>query len=178
MPRKSAAALSLAAPRGRGLSSRRPVSPSRRAGGVRDAVRSVKPGHFALEDVPLLVAYASATVQERAISGELETAETETGKDKLRPPMGALREVSCGWRERSASGPWRGRRRRHRRRLQTTVEASGAPPWEYEPDESSIDAGRAQYPLVRGSPPLAGRTLRRPAARHGRVHAGRFPGDL
>jgi hypothetical protein len=70
-------------PRGRRLAPPRGLSTAERAA-FAGTVRSVKPGHFALEDVPLLVAYASATVQERAISRELETIETETGKDKLR----------------------------------------------------------------------------------------------
>ena len=52
-------------------------------------VRSVKPGHFAREDLPLLTAYAAAQVQERSIADELAKAETATAKDKLWMAHGA-----------------------------------------------------------------------------------------
>jgi hypothetical protein len=135
MPRKSAAALSLVASRGRELEPPPGLSAAERVA-FANAVRSVKSGHFALEDVPLLVAYASATVQERAISGELETAETDTAKAGLRAAHGRVagslvrlaRALRLGAMARSPAPS------RHRR-LQGTVEASGAPPWEYEPEE-------------------------------------------
>ena len=134
MPRKSAAALSLVGPRSRELEPPPGLLPAERIAFV-IAVRSVKPGHFALEDVPLLVAYASATVQERAISRELGEAETEMAKAGLRAAHGRVagslvrlaRALRLGAMARAPAPS------RHRR-LQGTVEASAAPPWEYEPD--------------------------------------------
>jgi hypothetical protein len=134
MPRKSAAALSLVGPRSGELEPPPGLLPAERIAFV-VAVRSVKPGHFALEDVPLLVAYASATVQERAISRELGEAETEMAKAGLRAAHGRVagslvrlaRALRLGAMARAPAPS------RHRR-LQGTVEASAAPPWEYEPD--------------------------------------------
>jgi hypothetical protein len=81
MPRKSAAAIALLEPRGQRLEPPSGLSEAEQAAFVA-AVWSVKPGHFAAEDVPLLVAYAAATVQERAIARELEAAEDEKAKDR------------------------------------------------------------------------------------------------
>ena len=83
MPRKSAAATATLDPRGHRLEPPSGLSEAERAAFVA-AVRSVKPGHFAAEDVPLLVAYAAATVQERAIARELEAAEDEDEEEKAK----------------------------------------------------------------------------------------------
>ena len=69
MPRKSAAATATLDPRGHRLEPPPGLSEAERAAFVA-AVRSVKPGHFADEDTPLLTAYAAAIVQERSIAGE------------------------------------------------------------------------------------------------------------
>jgi hypothetical protein len=136
MPRKSAAALSLAGPRRGELEPPPGLLPAERLAFV-VAVRSVKPGHFALEDVPFLVAYASAQVQERAISLELAEAETETAKAGLRAAHGRVagslvrlgRALRLGAMARSPAPT------RNRRLQGTTIETSAAPPWEFEPDE-------------------------------------------
>jgi hypothetical protein len=132
MPRKSAAALSLVEPRGRRLQPPRGLSPAERAAFVA-TVRSVKPGHFAAEDTPLLTAYASATVQERAISGELETAATETAKDKLRLAHGRVSGSLVRLATTLRLGAMARNPARHRRSA-ATVEPDGVLPWEYEPD--------------------------------------------
>jgi hypothetical protein len=133
MPRKSAASIIALDPRGRRLAPPRGLSTAEREA-FTSTVRSVKPGHFALEDVPLLVAYASATVQERAISRELETIETETGKDKLRLAHGRV----SGSLVRLATALRLGAMARNpsrNRRASSTVEAEGELPWEYEPGD-------------------------------------------
>lgn len=167
MPRKSAAALSLVGPRSGELEPPPGLLPAERIAFV-VAVRSVKPGHFALEDVPLLVAYASATVQERAISGELAEAETETAKAGLRAPMGGLPEASCGWRGPYALGQWR---ERLRQVVTVACRARSRPaPLRHgstSPTGSRIDARRAQYRMVRGPSPPARGAVRRPSASHG-----------
>lgn len=129
MPRKSAAAIALLEPRGHRLEPPPDLSEAERAAFVA-AVRSVKPGHFAAEDVPLLVAYAAATVQERAIARELEAAEDEKAKDRLWLAHGRVagsltrlaRALRLGAMARAPS---------RNRRLPGTVEPSGPPPWEY-----------------------------------------------
>ena len=90
-------------------------------------VRSVKPGHFAREDLPLLTAYAAAQVQERSIADELAKAETATAKDKLWMAhgrvSGSLTKLARALRLGAmARDPTRSRRR------PGTVEASGASP--------------------------------------------------
>jgi hypothetical protein len=85
-----------------------------------------------------LVAYASATVQERAISGELDAAETETAKAGLRAAHGRVagslvrlaRALRLGAMARTPPPT------RQRRLQASTIETSAAPPWEYEPDET------------------------------------------
>jgi hypothetical protein len=132
MPRKSAASLSLVDPRGHWLEPPPGLTAAERV--AFDAtVRSVKPGHFAAEDMPLLVAYASATVQERVISHALEKAEAEslptlwTAHGRV---AGSLTRLARALRLGAmARNPSRNRRR------PGTVEADGPLPWEYEPDE-------------------------------------------
>ena len=83
MPRKSAAATATLDPRGHRLEPPPGLSEAERAAFVA-AVKSVKPGHFADEDEPLLVAYAAAIVQERAIARDLEAAEAEAKRTRRR----------------------------------------------------------------------------------------------
>jgi hypothetical protein len=133
MPRKSAASIGLLDPRGHWLEPPPGLSAAERVA-FGAAVRSVKPGHFAAEDVPLLTAYAAAIVQERAIAHELEAAEAATAKDRLWMAHGRV-AVSLTRLARAlrlgamARDPTRSRRR------PGTVEASGTPPWEYLPGE-------------------------------------------
>ncbi|MFZ0599809.1 MAG: hypothetical protein WAN05_00170, partial [Roseiarcus sp.] len=55
---------------------------------------SVRPNHFAQEDMPLLVAYAAAIAQERAIARDLEAVQdgedAEKTKDRLRNAHGRV----------------------------------------------------------------------------------------
>jgi hypothetical protein len=130
MPRKSPAAITLLEPRGQRLEPPLGLSEAERAAFVA-AVRSVKPGHFAAEDVPLLTAYAAAIVQERAIAHELEAAEE---KDRLWTAhgrvAGSLTRLARALRLGAmARDPTRSRRR------PGTVEPSGDMPWEYLPGE-------------------------------------------
>ena len=135
MPRKSAAALSLVGPRSGELQPPADLLPAERIAFV-VTVRSVKPGHFAAEDIPLLVAYASATVQERAISRELAEAETETGKKELRAVHGRVagslvrlaRALRLGAMARTPTPT------RQRRLQASAIDTSAAPPWEYAPE--------------------------------------------
>jgi hypothetical protein len=134
MPRKSAVAIATLEPRGHRLEPPPGLSDAERAAFVA-TVRSVKPGHFAAEDVPLLVAYAAAAVQERVIAHELEAAEDEKAKDRLWLAHGRVagsltrlaRALRLGAMARAPS---------RNRRLPGTVEASGPPPWEYRPGEA------------------------------------------
>jgi hypothetical protein len=130
MPRKSAAALSLVDPRGHWLEPPPGLSAAERVA-FGATVRSVKPGHFAREDLPLLTAYAAAQVQERSIADELAKAETATAKDKLWMAhgrvSGSLTKLARALRLGAmARDPTRSRRR------PGTVEASGASPWEWD----------------------------------------------
>jgi hypothetical protein len=83
MPRKSAAATATLDPRGHRLEPPPGLSEAERAAFVA-AVRSVKPGHFADEDTPLLTAYAAAIVQERSIAQDLEAAEEAEEDEKAK----------------------------------------------------------------------------------------------
>jgi hypothetical protein len=129
MPRKSAAATATLDPRGQRLEPPPGLSEAEQAAFVA-TVKSVKPGHFANEDTPLLTAYVAAIVQERAICQELEAAEEEKTKDRLRTAHGRVagtlarlaRSLRLGAMARAPS---------RNRRLPGTVEPSGAPPWEY-----------------------------------------------
>jgi hypothetical protein len=131
MPRKSAAALRLVEPRGQLLEPPPGLSAAERVA-FGATVRSVKPGHFAAEDMPLLVAYASATVQERVISHALEKAEAESLPTLWTAHgwvAGSLTRLARALRLGAmARDPSRNRRR------PGTVEPSGTPPWEYEPE--------------------------------------------
>ena len=162
MPRKSSAALKVIEPRGY-----RPAPPEGLSEAERvaftAAVCSVRPGHFAAEEVPLLVAFASATVQERAIAQELDAAETLTAKAALWAAHGR----AAGDAGRGCRGPWRlgaygagtpaaavdGLERS--RRLARAASCLGNMNPTTNRAGGSIDAGGAEYPLVRGSPPPA-----------------------
>lgn len=137
MPRKSAVAIATLEPRGRRLEPPPGLSEAERAVFVA-AVRSVKPGHFAAEDVPLLTVYCAAIVQERAIARELEAAEEEKAKDRLRTAHGRVagsltrlaRSLRLGAMARAPS---------RNRRLPGTVEPSGPLPWEYRQGEGKAN---------------------------------------
>jgi hypothetical protein len=133
MPRKSAAAAATLDPRGRRLDPPPGLSAAERKAFIA-AVMSVRPGHFAAEEVPLLVAYAAAVVQERDIIQELETAETAPAKAVLwtahRGVAGSLVRLARALR----LGPLARNPSRNTRRP-GTVEPSAPLPWEWEPDE-------------------------------------------
>jgi hypothetical protein len=143
MPRKSAAAIATLDPRGHRLEPPPGLSEAERAAFVA-AVRSVKPGHFADEDTPLLTAYAAAIAQERAIAQDLEAAEEAEedekakAKDRLRTAHGRVagsltrlaRALRLGAMARAPS---------RNRRLPGTVEPSGPPPWEYRRGEGKVN---------------------------------------
>jgi hypothetical protein len=137
MPRKSAAAIASLDPRGKRLEPPPGLSEAERAAFVA-AVQSVKPGHFAAEDVPLLTAYAAAAVQERDIAHELEAAEDEKAKAALWTAhgrvAGSLTRLARALRLGAmARDPTRSRRR------PGTVEPSGPPPWEYRHGEDKAN---------------------------------------
>jgi hypothetical protein len=96
-------------------------------------VRSVKPGHFAAEETPLLVTYARAIVRDGVIAAELKTAESATAKAAL----WAAQERVAGSLVRLARalrlGPLARNPSRNTRRP-GTVEPSGDLPWEYRPE--------------------------------------------
>ena len=98
------------------------------------AVRSVRPGHFAAEETPLLTAYASAIVQERAIAGELEAAMSGKAKDGLRLAHGRVVGSLVKLTRALRLGPMARNPSRNTRRP-GTVEPSGELPWEFEPDD-------------------------------------------
>jgi hypothetical protein len=133
MPRKSSAALAALDPRGRRLDPPASLSKAEREAFVA-VVNSVRPGHFNPDDMPLLVAYAAATVQERDIAHDLEAAEDEKAKAVLWTAHGRVagslvrlaRSLRLGAMARNPS--------RNRRGVAPLPEPSGAPPWEYEPD--------------------------------------------
>jgi hypothetical protein len=133
MPRKSAAALLVLDPRGHRLQPPRGLSKAERLAFVA-AVRSVRPSHFAAEDVTLLTAYASATVQERVISKELAAAETETLKKELRAAHGRVAGSLVRLAGALRLGAIARNPSRHRR-AESTVEPNGQKPWEWEPED-------------------------------------------
>jgi hypothetical protein len=133
MPRKSAAATATLDPRGQRLEPPPGLSAAERAAFIA-TVGGVRPGHFAAEDVPLLVVYAAAIVQERDIAHELEDAEDEKAKAPLWTAhgrvAGSLTRLARALRLGAmARNPSRSRRR------PGTVEPSGVPPWEYRPGD-------------------------------------------
>jgi hypothetical protein len=132
MPRKSAAAAALLDPRGRRLAPPPGLSAAEREAFIA-TVMSVRPGHFTAEEVPLLVAYASSIVQERAIACSLEAAVKEPVKDKLRMAHGRVSATLVRLARALRLGPMARNPSRNTRRP-GTVEPSGPPPWEYEPD--------------------------------------------
>jgi hypothetical protein len=126
MPRKSAVAIATLEPRGRRLEPPGGLSEAERAA-FAAAVRSVKPNHFADEDMPLLTAYASAIVQERAISAACgvrrrrdrgrrrqgEGSPTDRARAGCRKPD-AVRESLAPWSDGAGPEPpsptaWHGR---------------------------------------------------------------------
>lgn len=146
MPRKSAASIATLDPRGRRLEPPPGLSANERAAFIA-TVQSVKPHHFAGEDIPLLVAYSAVTVQERDIALELDAlvrpsgprsaedqVEDEKSKDRLRTAHGRAagtltrlaRALRLGAMARAPS--------RNRRLPGGTIEPSGPWPWDYEPE--------------------------------------------
>jgi hypothetical protein len=132
MPRKSAAAIATLDPRGRRLEPPPGLSAAESAAFVA-TVMSVRPGHFASEERPLLVAYAAAIVQERVIAQDLE--EVEDGKAKA--GLWAAQARVAGTLVRLARalrlGPMARNPSRNTRRP-GTVEPSGTLPWEFDPE--------------------------------------------
>lgn len=133
MPRKSAAAAAMLDPRGQRLEPPPDLSRAEREA-FKATVRSVRPNHFAQEDLPLLVAYSAAIAQERAIARELEAVQdgedAEKTKDRLRNAhgrvAGSLTRLARALRLGAiARDPTRCRRR------PGTVEPSGPLPWEF-----------------------------------------------
>jgi hypothetical protein len=133
MPRKSAAATTTLDPRGRRLEPPPGLSQAERAAFVA-TVKSVRPGHFAAEETPLLVAYAAAIVQERDIAHDLEAAEDEKAKAALWAAHARVAGTLTRLARALRLGPMARNPSRNRRRP-GTVEADGPLPWEYEPDE-------------------------------------------
>jgi hypothetical protein len=132
MPRKSAAATVMLDPRGRRLEPPLGLSTAERKAFVA-AVMSVRPGHFAAEELPLLVAYAAATVQERAIARDLEEAD-EKGRITLRTAHGRVAATLVRLSRALRLGPLARDPSRNTRRP-GTVEPSGELPWEWKPNE-------------------------------------------
>ena len=130
MPRKSAAAIATLEPRGHRLEPPPGLSEAERAAFVA-TVRSVKPGHFADEDAPLLIAYAAAIVQERAIAQELEAAEEE----KAQGPLADRPRARRGKPDEAGESP--------------TPRGDGAGP---EPQPPPAWHGRAERPAAMGIP--------------------------
>jgi hypothetical protein len=133
MPRKSAAAITVLEPRGHRLEPPSDLSASERAAFVA-TVKSVRAGHFAAEEVPLLTTYAAAIVQERAIAHELEAAEDEKAKDRLRLAHGRVAGSLTKLARALRLGPMAREPGRHRR-APSTIEPSGALPREYRPGD-------------------------------------------
>ena len=111
MPRKSAVAIATLEPRGRRLEPPPGLSEAERAAFVA-TVRSVKPGHFAAEDVPLLTAYCC---RHRARARHRPGARGGRGEEEGEgPPLDRARarcgKPDAGWREPYAWGRWRGPR--------------------------------------------------------------------
>ena len=136
MPRKSSAAAATLDPRGQRLEPPPGLSTAQRAAFIA-TVKSVRPNHFAAEDMPILVAYAAAQVEERDIVRDLEAAkaaEDNQAKAVLRTAQGrnagSLTRLARALRLGAmARDPTRSRRR------PSTVEPSAPLPWEYEPDD-------------------------------------------
>jgi hypothetical protein len=139
MPRKSAAATATLDPRGRRLEPPLSLSKAEREAFV-DVVKSVRPGHFNLDDMPLLITYAAAAVQERTISRKLEAASSSPDPDdKAEAVLWAAHARVAGSLTRLARalrlGAMARNPSRHRRGVAPLPELSGALPWEYYPDE-------------------------------------------
>jgi hypothetical protein len=103
----------------------RPLSPRSRASG-----QGISPPRKG----PLLTTYAAAIVQERAIAHELEAAEDEKAKDRLRLAHGRVAGSLTKLARALRLGPMAREPGRHRR-APSTIEPSGALPWEYRPGD-------------------------------------------
>lgn len=134
MPRKSAVAIAALDPRGHRLEPPPGLSAAERAAFVA-TVRSVRPGHFMAEELPLLTAYASAQVQERAIARDLEAADDEKVTDRLRAAHGRVAGTLTRLARALRLGPMARNTSRNRRGVGALPEPSGAPPWEYRPGD-------------------------------------------
>jgi hypothetical protein len=134
MPRKSAVAIAALDPRGHRLEPPPGLSAAEREAFVA-TVRSVRPGHFTAEEMPLLVTYAASIVQERAIARDLEEAGTETAKERLRAAHGRVASSLVRLARALRLGPMARNPSRNRRGVGALPEPSGAPPWEYRPGD-------------------------------------------
>ena len=122
-------------PRGQRLQPPRGLSKAERLAFVA-TVQSVRPSHFAAEDVTLLTAYAAAMVQERIIARELEAATEAALKKELRAAHGRV----SGSLVRLAGALRLGaiaRNPSRQRRAESTAEPSGQKPWEWDPEGES-----------------------------------------
>jgi hypothetical protein len=136
MPRKSVAALRSVDPRGRRLAPPPGLSAAEREAFIA-AVMSVRPGHFAAEEAPLLTAYAAAVVEERDIARDLVAAKAaadDKAKDGLRLAHGRVSATLVRLARALRLGPLARNPSRNTRRP-GTVEPSAPLPWEWEPDE-------------------------------------------
>jgi hypothetical protein len=136
MPRKSSAAAVSLDPRGRRLEPPPGLPAAQRAAFIA-TVKSVKPNHFAAEDMPILLAYAAAQEEERDIVRDLEAAKAaddSAAKAVLRTAQGrnasSLTRLARALRLGAlARDPSRNTRR------PGTVEPAGPLPWEFEPGD-------------------------------------------
>jgi hypothetical protein len=147
MPRKSAAAARSIDPRGHRLDPPPGLSAAERKA-FAATVASVRGGHFAAEDLPILAAYAAAIVQERDIAQELDAmvrpkappaAEDREGDEKARDRLRAAHARVAGSLTRLARalrlGAMARNPSRSRRRPGMSEPSAGPLPWEYEADE-------------------------------------------
>ena len=136
MPRKSTLAVASIEPRGHRLEPPPGLSKAERAAFVATVI-SVRPSHFASEDTTLLVAYAAAIVQERAIAQELaalEAPEEEDCRAKAKNDLRLAHGRVAGTLTRLARALRLGAMARNpsrHSRSPGTVEAPGPLPWEF-----------------------------------------------
>lgn len=146
MPRKSAAATRSIDPRGHHLDPPPDLTAAERKV-FAATVASVRPGHFAADDLLLLTAYVAAAVQERTIVQELEelaspdaprTAEDRADGDKTKDRLRAAHGRAAGTMTRLARALRLGaiaRNPSRSRRRPGMAEPIGGPlPWEFDPE--------------------------------------------
>ena len=142
MPRKSTLVPVSIEPRGYRLEPPASLSEAEKAAFIA-TVMSVRPTHFALEDMPLLVAYAAATVQERAIVKELDAVaanaeDADKAKDRLRTAHGRTAGTLTRLAHALRLGAMARNPSRHSRPA-GTVEAPGPLPWEFQAGEGKAN---------------------------------------